>query len=81
MAWHTQFSNVHPWFANVSIAQAAGWTYNFFEDINVDAAQNVSNQPTMYIGETGWPTVLFSVFGSRVQWKLMIGLIELNGRV
>ncbi|OSX57601.1 glycoside hydrolase family 17 protein [Postia placenta MAD-698-R-SB12] len=50
------FSNVHPWFANVSIAQAAGWTYNFFEDINVDAAQNVSNQPTMYIGETGWPT-------------------------
>jgi len=50
------FSNDHPWFANVSIDQAAGWTYTFFESENVDAAKALSNQPTMYIGETGWPS-------------------------
>jgi exo-beta-1,3-glucanase (GH17 family) len=50
-------ANDHPWFANVSIDQAAGWTYQFFEETNVAAAANVSNHPTMYIAETGWPSV------------------------
>lgn len=50
-------ANDHPWFANVSIDQAAGWTYQFFEQTNVAAAANVSNHPTMYIAETGWPSV------------------------
>jgi len=49
-------SNVHPWFANVSIDQAAGWTWDFFQENNVVAAQALSNNPTMYIAETGWPT-------------------------
>lgn len=49
-------SNVHPWFANVSIDDAAGWTWDFFETNNVQPAQALSNQPQMYIAETGWPT-------------------------
>ncbi|KZT02272.1 glycoside hydrolase family 17 protein [Laetiporus sulphureus 93-53] len=49
-------SNVHAWFANVSIDQAAGWTYTFFEETNVYAADQLANRPTMAIGETGWPS-------------------------
>lgn len=50
-------SNVHPWFANVSIDQAAGWTAEFFQENNVVVAQNLTNKPQMYIAETGWPSV------------------------
>ncbi|KAH9995644.1 glycoside hydrolase family 17 protein [Russula compacta] len=49
-------ANDHPWFANVSIDQAAGWTYEFFETTNVQPAAALSNHPTMYIAETGWPS-------------------------
>lgn len=49
-------SNVHPWFANVSEQDSAGWTYQFFKDTNVDPANALSNKPKMYIAETGWPT-------------------------
>ncbi|KAF8556232.1 glycoside hydrolase family 17 protein [Imleria badia] len=49
-------SNVHPWFANQSIADAAGWTYEFFQQTNVQFAATLPNKPYMYIAETGWPT-------------------------
>lgn len=49
-------SNVHPWFANVSIDQAAGWTWEFFQEQNVQVAQGLSNKPQMFIAETGWPS-------------------------
>lgn len=49
-------ANVHPWFADVSIQQAAGWTWEFFEDTDVTEGAAVPNKPTMYIAETGWPT-------------------------
>jgi len=49
-------SNVHPWFANVSVDQAAAWTWNFFEETNVVVANGLTNQPQMYIAETGWPS-------------------------
>lgn len=49
-------SNVHPWFANVSIDDAAAWTYEFFQENNIAAAQALSNKPQMFIAETGWPT-------------------------
>jgi len=49
-------ANDHPWFANVSIDQAAGWTYEFFEQTNVQPAAALTNKPTMYIAETGWPS-------------------------
>ncbi|KAF9060949.1 glycoside hydrolase superfamily [Rhodocollybia butyracea] len=46
-------ANVHPWFANVSIDDAAGWTWSFFETIDVALAQKLSNKPDMSIAETG----------------------------
>ncbi|KAG1739175.1 glycoside hydrolase family 17 protein [Suillus paluster] len=49
-------SNVHPWFANQSINDAAGWTANFFQTQNVALAQTLANKPKMFIAETGWPT-------------------------
>ncbi|EJD06882.1 glycoside hydrolase family 17 protein [Fomitiporia mediterranea MF3/22] len=49
-------ANVHPWFANTSIDNAAGWTAEFFQDTNIAQANQVSNKPHMYIAETGWPT-------------------------
>ncbi|EPQ52588.1 glycoside hydrolase family 17 protein [Gloeophyllum trabeum ATCC 11539] len=49
-------SNVHPWFANVSIDQAADWTWEFFDEQNVEPAKALSNSPKMYIAETGWPS-------------------------
>ncbi|KAH9957451.1 glycoside hydrolase superfamily [Russula dissimulans] len=49
-------ANVHPWFGNVSITDAADWTYTFFETTDVSAAAAVTNKPNMYIAETGWPT-------------------------
>jgi len=49
-------ANVHPWFGNVSIQDAAGWTWEFFEEQDVQPAAAVSNKPQMYIAETGWPS-------------------------
>jgi exo-beta-1,3-glucanase (GH17 family) len=49
-------ANVHPWFGNVSINDAAGWTADFFQQTDVIQAQALSNSPKMYIAETGWPT-------------------------
>ncbi|GHJ84523.1 hypothetical protein NliqN6_0925 [Naganishia liquefaciens] len=49
-------ANVHPWFGTVGIDQAADWTYNFFQEFDVDVANSVPNQPPCAIAETGWPT-------------------------
>lgn len=49
-------SNVHPWFANTTVEDAAAWTATFFEETNVIPASQLSNSPKMYIAETGWPT-------------------------
>ena len=49
-------ANAHPWFANQSVADAAGWTWDFFTSTDVQQAKSVSNDPKFYIGETGWPT-------------------------
>lgn len=46
-------ANVHPWFANQSIDDAAGWTWSFFEGTDVALAQSLSNKPDMSIAETG----------------------------
>ena len=65
-------SNVHPWFANVSIDIAAGWTNEFFQENNVIVAASLPNNPKMYIAETGWPTVCVDAFIRRVS-SLLIG--------
>ncbi|KAJ7476006.1 glycoside hydrolase family 17 protein [Mycena latifolia] len=49
-------ANVHPWFADTTIDDAAAWTAEFFADTDLTAAAAVSNTPEMYIAETGWPT-------------------------
>jgi exo-beta-1,3-glucanase (GH17 family) len=49
-------SNVHAWFGGVTIDQAAGWTAQFFDENNVQVANQLPNQPKMFIAETGWPT-------------------------
>lgn len=49
-------ANVHPWFAHVSIDEAAAWTASYFDQTNVQPANALSNKPKMYIAETGWPT-------------------------
>ena len=49
-------SNVHPWFANTTIDDAAGWTYDFFQTNNVQPAAAINSAIKMYIAETGWPS-------------------------
>ncbi|KAL0579558.1 hypothetical protein V5O48_002438 [Marasmius crinis-equi] len=49
-------ANVHPWFANTTVQDAASWTNQFFEETNVGPAAKLSNKPKIYIAETGWPT-------------------------
>ena len=54
-------ANVHPWFANVSVDAAAAWTAEFFQDTDITQAQATTKKPTMYIAETGWPSVSFTI--------------------
>jgi len=49
-------ANIHPWFAQTNINDAAGWTYDFFQNTNVVQAAATTNHPDLYIAETGWPT-------------------------
>jgi len=49
-------ANVHPWFGNISINNAAAWTDEFFQNNDVVLVTNLTNKPTMYIAETGWPS-------------------------
>ena len=52
-------ANVHPWFANVSADDSAAWTATFFQQNDVELAGPLANNATMYITETGWPTVSY----------------------
>jgi exo-beta-1,3-glucanase (GH17 family) len=49
-------ANVHPWFGQVGINNAAAWTWNFFQENDVSLGAQATNKPQMYIAETGWPT-------------------------
>jgi exo-beta-1,3-glucanase (GH17 family) len=66
MTYSPQMANVHPWFANTTIQDAAGWTWEFFEQTNVQPASLLSNKPTMYIAETGWPAVRAGSTSNRI---------------
>jgi len=55
-------ANVHPWFANTTVQNGPQWTWNFFDETNVAAANAVSNKPEMSIAEVGWPTVRDAYF-------------------
>lgn len=52
-------ANVHPWFANVSITEPAGWTESFFENTDVALAKELSNNLELSIAETGWLCSLY----------------------
>jgi len=49
-------ANVHPWFGMISIADAAAWTWEFFDQNDLILNNNLTNKPDWYIAETGWPT-------------------------
>ncbi|KAF9648006.1 glycoside hydrolase [Thelephora ganbajun] len=49
-------ANVHPWFANTTVQNGPQWTWDFFEQTDVAAANALSNKPEMSIAEVGWPT-------------------------
>jgi exo-beta-1,3-glucanase (GH17 family) len=53
-------SNVHAWFANRTIHDAAKWTLKFYEKKNLIPANALANHPEMFIAEAGWPTVCTS---------------------
>jgi glucan 1,3-beta-glucosidase len=43
-------------FGGLAIDEAAGWTWDFLRGNDVVVAEATANKPTIYIGETGWPT-------------------------
>lgn len=49
-------ANTHPWWGGVGINQAAGWTWQFFQDFDVLPASQSKNKPAVFIAEVGWPT-------------------------
>ena len=72
-------ANVHPWFANVSATEASDWTANFFATTDVAAAEALSNNPAMYIAETGWPTVSSSFTPHIPPLLLYIAMTDCDG--
>ncbi|KAG8858775.1 hypothetical protein FRB96_004912 [Tulasnella sp. 330] len=48
--------NIHPWFGNVAVDQAAGWTWQFWQTNNVALAAQTPNHPQTIIAEVGWPS-------------------------
>ncbi|KAI6042559.1 glycoside hydrolase [Pisolithus marmoratus] len=55
-------ANVHPWFANVSIDDAATL-------LMLTVANSLTNKPKMFIAETGWPTVCLM---APPEWQLIL---------
>lgn len=47
-------ANVHPFFAGVSINEAAGWTWSFWQNQNVPLTKG-TNTPQI-VSEVGWPS-------------------------
>lgn len=45
-------ANLHAWFGELRVQDAADWTWQFFQDNNV----GVQGNGIPYIAETGWPT-------------------------
>jgi exo-beta-1,3-glucanase (GH17 family) len=48
-------SNIHPFFGGVPAAQAASWTYSFFQNNDVPVTQGMTGK-SQIIAETGWPS-------------------------
>lgn len=48
-------ANVHPFFGGVPADQAAGWTWDFWQENDVVLTKGMSNKQNI-IAETGWPS-------------------------
>ncbi|ORX92223.1 glycoside hydrolase [Basidiobolus meristosporus CBS 931.73] len=48
------FDNVHPFFAGTTVEDAATWTFQYFQEHDVDVAAKVGKKAV--ISEVGWPT-------------------------
>ncbi|KAI9777062.1 MAG: hypothetical protein M1839_009113 [Geoglossum umbratile] len=49
-------SNVHPFFAGVTAAAAAGWSWGFWQNHNVALTAGLTQKPKYVISEIGWPS-------------------------
>ncbi|CAO1618854.1 unnamed protein product [Parajaminaea phylloscopi] len=50
-------ANVHAWFAGTTVADAAGWTWDYTNTNTPGLAVTpATNAPDLWIAETGWPT-------------------------
>ena len=47
-------SNIHPFFAGVTVEIAAGWTWNFWQEFDTILTKGTTKQNV--ISETGWPS-------------------------
>jgi len=73
-------ANVHPFFAGVTAAGAASWTYDFWQTNDVALTGNVSNN---IISEVGWPSQGGNDCGTGVTCPTMLagsvaGIQEMN---
>jgi exo-beta-1,3-glucanase (GH17 family) len=48
-------ANVHPFFGGVPAEQAAGWTWNFWQQVDVYLTKGIPGKQNI-IAETGWPS-------------------------
>ena len=65
-------ANVHPFFAGVTVTDAANWTYSFFQDNDVILTAGLTKKPRVMISEVGWPSGGGSDLGS------VAGINEMN---
>jgi len=49
-------ANVHAWFGEVPIDQAAGWTWDYAMTNTPSVVLTAANAPKYYIAEVGWPS-------------------------
>jgi len=49
-------ANVHPWFGQTTSLAGAQWTWDFFQNTDINASLALPNKPDMSIAEVGWPT-------------------------
>jgi len=48
-------ANIHPFFGGVPVEQAAGWTWNFWQNVDVPLTRGMTGK-THIISEVGWPS-------------------------
>lgn len=45
------YLSLDPWFAGVTVEDAPGWTWNYWQTSTVEVAATLANTPKVYIGE------------------------------